>query len=121
MAAAWVAVQAQVAKEAFVNLNAARKLDAVKKWKARILGETGSAKAMYQWLRMGQEGGKPSCIRRPDGTMTANEMEIDQLTREAWAHIYSRWPEGEEPDGTAHRNRFPPPECTKEVPYLPLG
>ena len=75
---------------------------------------------MYQWLRMGQEGGKPSCIRRPDGAMTANEMEIDQLTREAWEHIYCRWPAGQEPDWTAHRNRFPPPECSKEVPYLPL-
>ena len=33
---------------------------------------------------------------------------------------YCRWPPGEEPEWTAHRNRFPPPECTKEVSSVPL-
>ena len=85
-----------------------------------MMADVGSSKAMYQWLRMGNEGGKPLCIQRPNGTDTANEAEIDRMTRAAWSPIYNRWQEGQEPNWTAFLRNFPPAPPPSDTAAAPL-
>ena len=83
-----------------------RQRERVAAWKEKMRHDWfQSRRQVFQWLR-NEPFSSVSLIRRPDGTLTGNLQEIDQLVQDAWKPIFSKYANTPEPSWEAFRARF---------------
>ena len=75
-------------------------------WRERMVDswEHGGAK-VYRWCK-GEENERADMITRPDGSLTCDAAEMDDLVREAWLPIFQMYKHNEMPAWNAFQTQF---------------
>ena len=79
------------------------RVNAWKSWLREDWANTGSG--VHKWCK-GDSGSRVSLMQRPDGTLTVNAEEMDELVHAVWMPILRMYTNKPEPSWDAFRSRF---------------